>query len=232
MAERISRFSRPAVAAFEFVFRPWMRRRIHQIRMAGVPRDLALDRPLLLAANHVSWWDGFVLREVQRTLRPAAPLYTVMSRTELDRFPFFRRLGVIGVDPSSSASITRALRFLEARVAERPDAVAAFFPQGRIWPSHRRPLGFQRGVELFGRCLDGWVLPTALHVEPLNTPAPTAFVSMGEPLHGSGLDVTELESAVAAELDAVLGFLGQHGEDTPRQWPRTLPRAESIARPW
>ena len=212
-----SRFSRPAVAAFELFFRPWMRRRVHAVRIAFAARP-ATGRPLLLAANHVSWWDGFVLREVQRALRPGAPMYTVMSSAELARFPYFRLMGVVGVDPASPGSVARALAFLRARLRERPESTVVFFPQGRIWPSHRRPLGFRRGVEVFARRLSAHVLPVGIHAEPLNTVAPTFFVSVGEGVDGH-TSAAELERRVEAELDAVLGFLAEHGEEAGNAWP-------------
>lgn len=227
-----SRFCRPAVVGFERIFRPWMRRRIHAVRMTGLPPRLPAARPLLLAANHVSWWDAFVLREVQRTLRPKAPLYTVMSRAELDRFPFFRLMGAIGIAGSSPASIAHALRFLDARLATHRDAVILFFPQGRIWPSYRRPLGFQRGVELFVRRLSPLVVPVGAHAEPLNRISPTFFVSAGEPIDASPSS-TELERRVEHELDAILAFLAAHGEDAPRHWPGPYGRlARSRGAPW
>jgi len=206
------------VGAFELLFRRWMRRRVHAVRVAGLPGRDAPAGPLLLAANHVSWWDGFVLREAQRVLRPGAPLYTLMSEAELGRFPFFRRLGVVGIDGASPSSVTRALRLLEARLRERPDSVVVFFPQGRIWPSHRRPLGFRRGVELFARRLPVLVLPVGVHAEPLHTVSPTFFVSMGDPLDGAP-EAAALERRVEAQLDAIHAFLAAHGEDAPRAWP-------------
>jgi len=213
-----SRFSRPAVAAFELFFRPWMRRRVHAVRMAFAAPPPSADRPLLLAANHVSWWDGFVLREVQRALRPGAPMYTVMSSAELARFPYFRLMGVVGVDPASPGSVSRALGFLRARLRERPESTVVFFPQGRIWPSHRRPLGFRRGVEVFARRLSAHVLPVGIHAEPLNTVAPTFFVSVGDGMDGR-VPAEELERRVEKEIDAVLGFLAEHGEDAGNAWP-------------
>jgi 1-acyl-sn-glycerol-3-phosphate acyltransferase len=211
-----SRFSPLAVRAFEAFFRPWRDRRVRTL-MAGLPAHLPPDVPLLLAANHVSWWDGFVLREVQRSLRPGAPLYTVMSAAELARFPWFRRMGVVGVDPASPGSVARALGFLRARLRERPESTVVFFPQGRIWPSHRRPLGFQRGVEVFARRLSTRVLPVGIHAEPLNTAAPTFFVSVGEGVDAP-LSAGELERRVEVELDAILGFVAEHGEDAGAAW--------------
>lgn len=214
----ISRFSPAAVGAFEAFFRPWMRGRVRAVHITGLPEALPPTRPLLLAANHVSWWDGFLLRELQRALRPAAPIYTVMSRAELARFPYFHLMGVVGIDGTSPGATAHALRLLAARLQERPDSVVVFFPQGRIWPSHRRPLGFRAGVELFVRRLSPLVVPVGVHSEPLNGVSPRFFLSAGEPLDGMG-DAAALERAVEAQLDAVLAFLGAHGEDAPRLWP-------------
>lgn len=215
-----SRFSPAAVAGFELLFGPWMRRRIAAVRLAGLPPHLAPDTPLLLVANHVSWWDGFALRELHRVLRGGAPLYTVMLQREVDRLPFFRWLGAVGIDPASPASILGGLRQLRQRIAERPDAVVAFFPQGRIWPSHRRPLGFRRGVELFAHQLAPLlVLPVALHLEPLQSPAPTLFVIAGEPLDAAEVDAERLEAEVASLLDGLLAGLAEHGEEIGRAWP-------------
>jgi 1-acyl-sn-glycerol-3-phosphate acyltransferase len=215
-------FSRPALAAFELVVRPSMRLRVHAVRVAGLPRGLPADLPLLLVANHVSWWDPFLLREVHRGLRPAAPLYSVMLLRELRPRPFLRRVGALGIDPERPASVAHAVRELQRRLRERPDSVVAFYPQGRIWPSHRRPLGFQRGVELFLRHLRPLiVLPVALHLEPLAARAPTAFVHVGEPiLPGEGpADAGRLEAEVEARLDELHAFLAARGEEAPGAWP-------------
>jgi hypothetical protein len=76
-----SRWQPPAVRAFELFFRPWRDARVRTLA-AGLPRGLLDGVPLLLAANHVSWWDPFTLRDVQRALRPSAPFFRVMPRPE------------------------------------------------------------------------------------------------------------------------------------------------------
>lgn len=210
-------FDPTIVRAFEVGFRPWMRLRIADVLVANVPRALPPDRPLLLAANHVSWWDGFILRHLQRMVRPEAPLYSVMTRRELRRFPFLARMGAVGIDPTGTASIARTVQELERRVAERPDSVIAYFPQGEIRPSFRRPLGFQRGVELFARRLDALVVPVGLHVEPLAKPTPTFFVSAADPLP-TAPSATALEALVEEQLDALHAFLAAHGERAAEAW--------------
>jgi 1-acyl-sn-glycerol-3-phosphate acyltransferase len=227
-----SRWSPPAVRAFELVFRPWRDARVHT-RLAGLPASLPDGVPLLLAANHVSWWDPFTLREVQRALRPAAPFFTVMLEAELARRPFFRRLGVVGLDPASPASLRACIRRLRRLLDERPDGAVCFFPQGRIWPSFRRPLAFRPGIGLLARELAPMVvLPVGLHVEPLNATRPTTFASAGEPVPVAGrLDPAEVEAAVQREVDAVLVFLSRHGEDALRHWPGARGRLPTARAP-
>lgn len=206
-------------AAFDLGFDPWMRLRLGRVLLTGLPRQLPIDRPLLLISNHSSWWDPFLLREVQRALRPGAPVHSVMLARELERRPLLRGLGAIGIDPSAAPSFARAVRELEARAAERPDSVILFFPQGRIRPSFVRPLGFRRGVELLGRRLGAVALPVGVHLEPLTSPNPSCFVSAGSPVHGEDATASMLQDAVEGELDAIQGLLATQGENAPAVWP-------------
>jgi 1-acyl-sn-glycerol-3-phosphate acyltransferase len=198
-----------------------MARHISGVSMAGLPLGQARQRPLLLVANHVSWWDGFLLMEIRRCLRPTAPFHTLMLETELAKSSFLRRIGTIGIDPASPASILRAARELSARLEKRPDSLVFFFPQGRIWPSRRRPLGFERGAEAFMKSTaDVTVLPVGIHIEPLTRFAPHAFLSIGTPISSTVQpSASDLEHAVEHELDNILRFLDEHGEDAVASWP-------------
>lgn len=225
----ISRYSPASLRAFEFFFQPWMHRRIHRVYVAGLPALDPNGGAVLLVANHVSWWDGFILREVHRMMRPDAPLYTVMAEEQLRHVPYFRRLGVVGIDRGNASSILRALRTLERHLHDHPNALVVFFPQGRIWPTHRRPLGFERGVELLLRRLPLVALPVGLHLEPLTHVSPSFFVSIGDPIPGRPTAL-ELERQVEAQLDGIHAFLAEHGEEAPDRWPplhRSLPVAAS-----
>jgi 1-acyl-sn-glycerol-3-phosphate acyltransferase len=216
---------------FGVVFGPRMRMGIRSVRVAGVPGAIPDSRPVLLVSNHVSWWDGFLLRELQVALRPRGSFHVVMLEGELRQRPLLRLLGGMGLTPGSATSFRKLLRGLAAARRDRPDRVVLFFPQGRIWPSHRRPLGFQEGVRLVARALAPvTVLPVGLHLEPGQHPAPTAYISVAPPMAVDAEDVspTVLEMAVQGELDAILGFLCHHGEAAQERWPHPgepLPRA-------
>lgn len=202
---------------FELWFLPWMRTRVRAIHMAGV-RRLDEDRPLLLVANHVSWWDGFIVRAAQRELRPYSPFSAVMDREQYESRRLFGWIGGVPIEPGSASSTVASIAELRRRATARPDLTIAFFPQGRIWPSTRRPLGFGRGVELFTRRLHADVLPIGIHLEPLNRVAPTCFVSIGELLRDRP-PVAQVEAAVTREVDAILDHLALHGEGAERHWP-------------
>lgn len=220
-----TRYSPRVWAGFELVFRPWMRRRLDGIHVRGVADTRWLpDLPVLLVANHVSWWDGFLLREVHRELRPGAPLHVVMGEGELRRFPIFRWMGAVPL-AEGRLGARALLRDLRERVSERPDALIGFFPQGRIWPSHRRPLGFRPGVAwLADRLSPLAVVPVGLHLEPLTRPGPAAFVSVGTPMVvRDSVETPRVEAMVAAEVDALLAFTRRHGEAATERWREGAP---------
>lgn len=225
-------FSSTAWRVFELGSRIWRPGRLDGVHLAGLPAAaVEAPGPLLVVANHTSWWDGFLVREIHRALRPSHPFYTVMLEEQLERHPFLRRLGGIGVVPGSTASLRRLLRTLALVREESPGALVLFFPQGRLWPGHRRPLGFLPGVRAIRRSLgDAAVLPLGIHLSPGATAGQQAWLSAAPPLEEgapAGGDVGHIEGLVQGELDAILAFLSRHGEEAARAWPgpaQPLPR--------
>jgi 1-acyl-sn-glycerol-3-phosphate acyltransferase len=238
-----SRHSATAWRLFERLHLPRQRRRLHAILAEPFP-EVAAGEPLLLAANHVSWWDGFALREIHVRLRPGAPLLTPMRADQLARFPFLRWLGALPLDPARPASLLGMARLLTRERALHPEVCVSFFPQGRIGPSTTRPLGFRRGVELLARALHPvTILPVGIHLEPLRSPAPTLFLAFGEPLRSADMGAgegapapsaglartapggsapvvaaAEIERRVTGALDRLLSRLQAEGEEVEESW--------------
>jgi 1-acyl-sn-glycerol-3-phosphate acyltransferase len=215
------RYSANAWRLFSLAFGPRMRLGVRKTLFTGVPRELPNDTPLLLVANHVSWWDGFILRPLHQEVRRGGALHIVMLEKELQRRPLLRRLGGIGLEPGSPSSLRALLRDLGAERRRDPSLSVLFFPQGRIWPSHRSPLGFRGGVRLLTEALAPvTVLPVGLHLEGGNHMAPTAFASCASPmLTDGGLPLESFESPVHEELRAIHDFLARYGEDAEAHWP-------------
>lgn len=212
----------PALRWFEICLAPlWA---LHwRLRVRPPPHPPPPDAPLLLVANHIGWWDGFALLALRGRLRPQAPHYTVMLARELRRQPIFRWLGALPVAPESPASVRRLLRTLAVLRQRSPRLTLAYFPQGRIWPSYRRPLGFRRGLDAVARALAPcWIVPCALHAEPLTERRPTLFVLADRPLYADarGIHPAVVEARVTALLDGLQRFLAEVGEDAARRWPQ------------
>lgn len=177
--------------------------------------------PTVYLANHVSYWDGFLVRRVHQHLQRSGPLYSVMLHRELKRYPFLRWIGAAGITSGNVGSIRSLQRFLEAR-RTRPDLGLAVFPQGAIWPTSRFPLHFRRGWEFAANALgDPWIQPVAIHLEPGNRPKPTAFITLGSPWRHTSLSVgrqSHAERAVATLLNQSQTRLGLFGERAPDEW--------------
>lgn len=126
------------------------RKRFHAVRMVSETmstlRDAGADeRPLILAMNHSSWWDPLVPLLLHEKFLPGRTPLAPMDRAQLEKFGFFRRLGVFGVDPDDPASLEVMGEYVGEflRRAER----AAFFvtPQGRF-ADPRTPIRLRPGV--------------------------------------------------------------------------------------
>jgi 1-acyl-sn-glycerol-3-phosphate acyltransferase len=214
------RYSPTALRAFQRVFEPWRRRRLEPTAIGPLP-ELPDDVPLLLVANHVSWWDGFALLDVRDRIRPRVPFRVAMAAAELGRLPFFHLLGCVAVSAGSVASVRTLLRTLAELRARDPSSIFVWFPQGAIWPSFRRPLGFRRGIErVVSRLAPVAVLPVGIHCEPLHRRRPTFFVSVGEPMDPAlAFSAAAIETAVEARLDTNHEQLARYGELAASRWP-------------
>ena len=207
-----------AAKCFESVFIPLRNFHLGELCFFNIPDSIPVGRPVLLVGNHISNWDGFLFREIQKRLRLDWPIYSVMLEQELRKRPMFRFLGGLGIDPQSPASIGRALRTIKEMRAKNPNFFLSYFPQGQIFPSFKRPLDFKAGVDLFVRALSPLtVIPVGLHMEPMRKLAPAFFISLGRPMRIDRPSVVHrvLEDLVQAEVDRVHTQLSMHGENLP-----------------
>lgn len=232
MTERDLRYSPAAVRLFRLGFRPFQRLRLHTVLHLPTGLRIPDDRPVLFVANHVSWWDGFLLLDLHRAVAPDRPLYTPMLARELREHPVLRHLGALPLE-HTVAGVRTLLRELERQRARDPRFCVTFFPQGRIRPSWSRPLGLQPGIELLvERLAPCTVVPVALHIEPLNRLRPTAFVHVGAGIHaGSRLRREDIDARLRIQLDQLLAHLAEHGEAAAAHAPRLGTPARPFAAP-
>jgi len=136
--------------AFERFFavynRNLFRRRFQRFLVEGTEHLVSggEQTPLILYANHSSWWDGLAAFEISRAVGLDA--FVMMDETQLRRYRAFRRLGAFSIDKSSVRASYRSLEFASRLLRERKGSCLWIFPQGDIRPSRVDDLDFLGGI--------------------------------------------------------------------------------------
>lgn len=162
-------------------------------------RELARERPIILAANHTSWWDGIFTLMLHHWLRVDGRF--LVARDSAESTGVISTFGGIGVDTSTLAGITEAMQ-KAAEHLDGPRRSVLIFPQGRFRAPGLRPLGLQRGVKLLQRWSDATIVPVSITMAHLDTHLPAAILTLGEPIEPGRRDVMEvLEQRLVEGLD-------------------------------
>ncbi|WP_418514481.1 lysophospholipid acyltransferase family protein [Deinococcus sp. RM] len=158
----------------------------------------------VLAPNHHSWWDGYVLREV--ALACGQPFSVLMTARQLARFPFLRRVGALRADE------------VRAGVRRARAGWLVVFPEGELHPAG--PLrGVQPGAGWIARHAGVPLVPVALRVVLRGAQFPEGYVRVGPPV--AAAELPDALAALLAELDADL--LGSDPEAPLAGYLRLVP---------
>ena len=158
-------------------------------------RELVLpEGGCVVAANHHSWWDGYLLWLVQQRVKRPAGL--MMEAEQLARFRFFRRLGV--VSPGE-------LRLALTRIGR--GEVWFLFPEGALRPAGRVG-SFHNGAAFLAQRAGVLLYPLALRVVMRGAQHPEAFVVLGEAVDTTG----DRQSVTARCREAIDGLLHEIDE--------------------
>jgi 1-acyl-sn-glycerol-3-phosphate acyltransferase len=166
------------------IARPYVRRRLRRnffdVQVSGLERlDHMLRRgPLVLACNHVAWWDPLILMHLDAVL--GSDGYCLMDQKSLAQLPFFRWVGALPIDRTSPRSAYEDLASA-ARILRDPGQILAIFPQGGQRPAHL-PLVLKPGVEALARKTQAPVVACALRYDYGQSPRPIVHLSIGEAL--------------------------------------------------
>jgi 1-acyl-sn-glycerol-3-phosphate acyltransferase len=215
---------------FQWLFRRYVRRRLRRdldgVFVAGLDavRARLAQEPLIIAANHVSWWDAMLLIALEEALGGAG--FALMDADNLARLPFFRWLGAVPLDRSAPRRSVADLR-RAAGLLDRPGRCLWIFPQGEQRPSHLRPLAFQSGVGALARMSQASIVTMSLGYHFRERPVPSAHVAFGA-VRGASFDgdlPALLEHDVEHGLERIDRFhLSGHGEFEPLSGARGAPK--------
>ncbi len=173
-----------------------------RVRGLGRARVLCGGHPVIIAANHVAWWDAFLTVRLDQALGTEG--FCLMDTDNLERLPFFAWLGAIPLDRSHPR---KSLHDLQASLGllDRPGRTLWIFPQGEQRPFHLRPLGLHKGVRYLAEKSRAPVLPLSISYLYRQAPRPRIVLDLGEPLDlfgGRSAFMQELESRLVQGLQA------------------------------
>jgi 1-acyl-sn-glycerol-3-phosphate acyltransferase len=100
--------------------------------------------PLLLIANHVSWWDGFWVSYLNLKLFKRKYHFMMLER-QLKQFPVLNMTGGYSVR-KGSRSVLESLQYTAGLLKDSRNAIL-FFPQGKIHSMHDDSFIFEKGIE-------------------------------------------------------------------------------------
>lgn len=138
-------------------------------------------RPLIVYANHPSWWDPIHFTLMASLELPQRRVYGPLEAKALAKYRFFEKLGGFGVE-QSPRGLRHFLRTSEAILA-RPDASLWLTPEGEFADPRRRPLRLRPGLSMLARRLeDALVVPLAVEYPFWDERLPEAVTRFGTPI--------------------------------------------------
>ncbi len=194
-----------------------VRKNIHAVWLKGTIENLPKGN-YILAPNHHSWWDAYMLWFITRRL--GCDFRVLMDEVQLAKFYFFRHLGALG-----TSEIRAALRFLkpnelrynEARCNElgRNEAryneasVLVIFPEGGIRQA-TKVQAIEKGLDYFSEKAAVPVVPLAIRTVFRGAQLPEVFLNFGEAIDFSSEiseDYMQVMNRLLDELDKDIASL-------------------------
>jgi 1-acyl-sn-glycerol-3-phosphate acyltransferase len=173
--------SQMTLRLFQRIVRLYFRRHFRSVMVQQTEVVAGLVGPLIIYANHSSWWDPMVSVLLAQALLPERRHYAPMDAAALKRYPI---LGKIGIFPVEMATARGAAQFLRTSQAILGSGGAVWItPQGRFADSRTRPLGFKSGLgALAARTPGALMIPLAIEYTFWDERLPETLLRFGKPV--------------------------------------------------
>ncbi len=174
--------SKPVLAFFRSTARRYFRRHFHAVRVSGIERFTHPGQPLIVYANHGSWWDPMVSVLLAAERMPGRRHYAPMDAEALKRYPILRRIGIFPVEMNTARGAAQFLRTGKAIL--QSGGVLWVTPQGRFADPRARPLDFKPGLAALAARVEGGctLLPLAIEYPFWDERLPETLLHFGEPV--------------------------------------------------
>lgn len=205
-------FSPARFAFFRFIFGRTAARRLRAIRLAhwGAPRVEAGQGPLVIYANHPSWWDGVAFMILSTELLPGRRMFIPMEAEALSRYGFMRRLGVFGIEQQSARGAVAFLRTAQSVLAD-PGHMLWMNAPGRFCDVRERPVPIAPGLTRLAELApDARFLPLAVEYPFWTEATPEMLAGFGPPIPAAELAALDRDARadrLRTALEAVMDRL-------------------------
>jgi hypothetical protein len=119
-----------------------IRRNFHEVKIFGDIEERNL--PMLIIANHFSWWDGIFVNYVNMK-RFKRRFHFMMLEEQLEVYKFFRKLGGYSIKKNSRTMI-ETIRYTRELLKHKSNLVL-MFPQGEIQSLYHSGFTFEQGID-------------------------------------------------------------------------------------
>ncbi|MEM9646715.1 MAG: lysophospholipid acyltransferase family protein [Planctomycetota bacterium] len=191
---------------------PYLRRHFHAIAVESESlrhAEIDIDQPLIVYANHPSWWDPLLAHFLNKTLFSGRQFWAPIDAEALKQYEVFKKLGFFGVQSESKSGASTFLR-MSQRVLEvggnpaRCKGALWITPEGRFADARDRTAPLMPGLaHVCHRMTSGRVIPLAMEYVFWDERSPMCLVRLGDPIligEGSPSDKTAWAERLAGML--------------------------------
>src|ERR1700753_805920 len=109
-ARELPRISRARLLFFRGIVRAYLRRHFRAVMVQNGERLAQAQGPLVVYANHSSWWDPMISILLAEQLLPQRAHYAPMDAAALAKYPILRKLGMFPVEMETPRGAAQFLR--------------------------------------------------------------------------------------------------------------------------
>lgn len=224
---KVPAISTPVLFFFRRIVRGYFKRHFHAVRIAHRERFAEASGPLIVYANHSSWWDPMVSVLLAAESMPGRRHFAPMDAEALEKYGLLKRIGIFPVEMKTARGAVQFLRTGEAIL--KADGVLWVTPQGRFCDARERPLEFKPGMAALAArvaesCGECTLLPLAIEYPFWDERLPETLLYFAEPVR-----VLAGEAAASIQLRALDALEGALDEMRKRSVARSTAGFELLA---
>lgn len=167
-----------------------LRKNFHKVEIVGEFQENHL--PVLVLANHISWWDGFWVMHLNLEILHRK-FHFMMLEEQLKKHWYFRYAGGFSVR-RNTLSIIKTLNYT-TEILQNKHNMVLLFPQGHLRSMHEKELTFESGI---GKIVKGCkneinILFAANFIEYGSKRKPSLFMHI-QSYKGEGKTTTDIQN--------------------------------------